>query len=330
MRFADKTTLITGGDSGIGLATARLSLTGEPVKAEPKVIGKMRTRWHVPQILHFVTGDASLTCLLLLALAVCFVSIPARAQGGIWQVDAEHSIARLSLGSGSQSTEVGVAHVSGNLVFDSSDPADPVVDLNIKPDTRVGPDHSEISFKSKRSAITIDGKLAVVGDLSVTRVERGATLDPNEAYRGAEYSDPAIHIDTQEVTLVFPGASLPAAQKGAIQLSALTNIGREGFPQLLAALAPGNWPSMVVEDENCTMPSTAGEDYSGAICTGTPVPIATNSLVPATNGGSEDYRGFEAAVAPNGNQATIALNLILTQVAPTLPAASSEAKSAGK
>jgi len=275
MRFADKTALITGGDSGIGLATERLSRGEEPNKAEPTMMGKMTMRSHAPHILHFVTGNVSLTFLLLLALAVCFVSIPARAQGGIWQVDPEHSIARLSLGSGSQSAEVGVAHVSGSLVFDPSDPADSAVDLNVKLYNRVGPDYSEISFKSKRSAPTSDGKLAVVGDVSILRVERSLTLDPNEAYHGAEYGDPVIHIDTQEVTLVFPGASLPAAQNGAMQLSASTTIGREGFPQLLAAVAPGNWPRLVVQDENCTGPLTVGEDYFGATCTGTPVAIAT-------------------------------------------------------
>ena len=65
------------------------------------------------------------------------------------------------------------------------------------------------------------GKLAVGGDLSVTRVERSVTLDPNEAIPGPEYGEPVVHTDTHEVRLVFPGARLPAAQNGAIQLSPL-------------------------------------------------------------------------------------------------------------
>ena len=206
---------------------------------------------HMLRIVHFATNKVGLT-FLLLALAVGIASIPAYAQNGIWQVDAEHSIARLSLGSSPKSAEFGVARVTGNVAFDSSDPADPIVNLNIKPDKSLGADYSEISFKSKRSAMTSDGKLAVVGDLSLTRVERSVTMDASEGYYGAEYGAPVVQTDTQEITLVFPAASLPAAQNGTMQLSATTNISRERFPQLLAALAQGTWPSMVVEDGKCT------------------------------------------------------------------------------
>lgn len=282
---------------------------------------------HALRILHFVTGDVG-TIFLLLALAVGIASIPAHAQDGLWQVDTEHSIARLSLGSGARAAEVGVARVSGNVAFDANDPADPVVNLNIKPDKGLGADYSQISFKSKRSEMSSDGKLAVVGDLSLTRVERSVTLDPNEGYYGAEYGAPLVLTDAHEVTLVFPG-SLPATQNGAMQLWAASNISPERFPQLLTAVAPGNWPSMVVQDENCTMPSTVGEDYSGAICTGTPVTIAANSVSPATGGGGEGYYGFEPAVVPDGSQATIAFDLKLTQVASAPSAASGAAETAG-
>jgi len=280
-------------------------------------------RRHALRNLNF-GGNLSLAFLLLLAFAVCFASIPARAQDGTWQVDAGHSIARLSLGAGLQSVNVGVAPVSGTVVFDSSDPADPAVHLNIKSQS------SEISFKSERSAITSDGKLVVVGKLSVTRVERSVTMEPNEAYAGPVYGEPVRHTDTREVTLVSPVTSLPAAQNGAIQLSASTTVGREAFPQLLSVLEPGNWPSVVVEDENCTAPSTVGEDYSGAVCTGTPTETATNSAVAAYIGGGEGYYGgSEPAVVPDGSRATIALNLKLTKLASTASAASGAAGSAG-
>lgn len=282
---------------------------------------------HMLRVVDFATNEVGMI-FLLLALAVGIASIPARAQDGIWQVDAEHSIARLSLGASPESAEVGVARVSGDVAFDSSDPADPIVNLNIKPDNSLGADYSEISFKSKRSAMASDGNLAVVGDLSLTRVERSVTMDANEGYYGAVYGAPVVQTNTQEATMVFPAASLPAAHNGAMQLSASTNISRERFPQLLAALAQGNWPGMVVQDENCTMPSTVGEDYSGAICSGTPVETATNSVAPATGGGGEGYYGSEPAVIPDGSQATIALNLKLTQVA-SAPSASSGAAEAG-
>ncbi len=282
---------------------------------------------HMLSIIHFATNEVGVI-FLLLALAVGIASIPAHAQNGIWQVDAEHSIARLSLGSSPKSAEVGVARVSGNVVFDASDPADPIVNLNIKPDKSLGADYSEISFKSTRSAMTSDGKLAVVGDLSLTRVERSVTMDANEGYYGAEYGAPVVKTDTEEITLVFPAASLPAAQNGAMQLSATTNISRERFPQLLAALQ-GSGPSMVVQDEKCTtVQSGGGEGYYGATCTGTPVETATNAVNPYSGGG-EGYYGSEPAVIPDGSQATIALNLKLTQVASAPSASSGTTQTAG-
>jgi hypothetical protein len=154
-------------------------------------------------------------------------------------------------------------------------------------------------------------------------------MEPNEAYAGPEYGEPVARTDTHEVTLVFPVTSLPAAQNGALHLSVSTTVSREAFPQLLSALEAGNWPTVVVEDENCTTPSTVGEDYSGAICSGTQVSTATNSVEPAGFGGGEGYYGFEPAVVPDGRRATIALNLKLTQLAPTPSAASGAEGPAG-
>lgn len=266
-----------------------------------------------------LAGNKLSLMLLVLALAVGIASMPAQAQSGIWKVDAEHSIARLSLGS----VETGVARVSGNVAFDANDPADPVVNLNISSGIPSA-DDAQISFKSKRSAMTSDGKLAVVGDLSVTRIERPVISysGGGEGYYGAQYGEPVAHTDTREVTLEFP--SPVASQNGTMQLSASTGINRERFPQLVDALAQGNWPSVVVEDEQCTMSATVGEDYHGADCTGTAVEAASNS-VNTYEGGGEGYYGSQPAVVPDGNHASIALNLQLTQVA----AAPSAAQTAG-
>ncbi len=147
---------------------------------------------------------------------------------------------------------------------------------------------------------------------------------PTRATTAPQYGAPVVKTDTEEITLVFPAASLLAAQNGAMQLSATTNISRERFPQLLAALAQGSGPSMVVQDEKCTtVQSGGGEGYYGATCTGTPVETATNAVNPYSGGG-EGYYGSEPAVIPDGSQATIALNLKLTQVA-SAPSASSAA-----
>ena len=282
------------------------------------------------RIVHLASNRVGLT-FLLLALAVSVASIPAHAQNGIWHVDAEHSIARLSLGSSPKSAEVGVARVSGDVAFDSSDPSDPIVNLNIQPDNSLGADYSEISFKSRQSTTNSDGNLAVVGDLSLTRVERSVTsyVGGGDGYYGAEYGAPVVKTDTQEVTLVFPGASLSAAHNGTMQLSATTNISRERFPQLLAALAPGDWPTQVVEDKKCaTTYAGGGDGYYGATCTGTPVATATNA-VNSYAGGGDGYYGSEPAVIPDGSQATIALNLKLTQVASAPSAPSAAPQTAG-
>ena len=255
------------------------------------------------QIMQVATNKVGLI-FLLLALAVGV----AHAQSGVWTVDAEHSTARLSLGS----VETGVARVSGSVAFAADDSSDPVVNLNIGADTP-GADDPQISFHSKRSAMTSDGKLAVTGDLSVTRIERPVIpyVGGGEGYYGAEYGEPVVHSDTREVTLVLPS---PAAQRNeTLQLSAVTDISRERFPQLVNALAQGNWASVVVQDEHCTMPPTVGEDYAGAVCSGTPVEAATNSVTTYAGGG-EGYYGSHPVAIPDGSHATIALQLQLTQV----------------
>jgi hypothetical protein len=56
----------------------------------------------------------------------------------------------------------------------------------------------------------------------------------------------------------------------------------------------------------------AGEDYAGAVCTGT---VVAPNRSAAVAGIGEDYHGFESA-APEGNLMTIALKLHLTRQNP--------------
>ncbi|MGA9565998.1 MAG: hypothetical protein WBS19_10790 [Candidatus Korobacteraceae bacterium] len=259
---------------------------------------------HTSRIVNFATGGAALTLALFLAFTFCFASTPAVAQNPAWQVDSQYSFARVSLGSGEQSQQIDIAPVSGKVVFDSNDPSDPVVDINFKPGIGLAAQYSNISFKSKRTEITRDGKAAVVGDLSITSVQPSATWNPGEAYSGPEYGEPVVHTESREVTLVFPSTNLPAAENGEIRLAASSTIGREDFPQLLAELQSDK-TLRVASVENCTIPSTAGEDYSGLICTTAPVATA------------------------NGSVATIALTLKLTQLAPTSASASATEAPAG-
>jgi len=282
---------------------------------------------HVLHVIKSATGGIGLM-LSLLMLAVAIVSIPAHAEDNAWTIDGEHSVARLSLGSGPKSVEVGVARVSGNVAFSGEGAADPVVNLSFASGKKQGGDPVEISFKSKRSMMTEDGKIAVVGELSVTRIERSVYLDSNEGYYGATYGEPVATTATREVTLVLPAVADPASQGSTMKLLASARISREYFPQLLTALSPGNFSNVVVQDESCTVPAVTGEGYYGATCTGRPIETATNSVAPSTPTSGEGYYGFEPAVIPDGGQATIAFDLKLTRTsAPT--AVSAAAQTAG-
>jgi hypothetical protein len=264
--------------------------------------------------------------LMLLVFAASAASVPVCAQESVWRVDQEHSIVRLSWGSGSQSTEAGVVRVGGSVVFDAGNP---LLSFKVKPYERLGPNNSEASFKAKRSAITGDGKLAVIGDLTLTRIERSVTMNSSTAYSGADYGAPIERTTTHEVTLVFPGASLPTAQNGAMELVAMMNATRESFPEIMAALALGNWPRMIGEDEKCKTPSNVGNDYSGVNCTGTQVAAKSSSVAPATGVTGTGYYGFKPAVIPDGSQATLTLDFKLTHAEPISSEASAKAKAPG-
>jgi hypothetical protein len=246
----------------------------------------------------------------LLLLAATTASIAAHAQDS-WQIDQKHSVATLSLGSGANQLQIGVARVTGEVVFESSDPGDPIVILKIVGDERKA-GYASMSFSSKRSAIRADGKLTVTGDLSVTRVERSVTMEPNEAYAGPEYGEPVARTTTREITLVFSDPRQIPPQTSVMRFPGMSTVSREDFPDLLDAIALDDWPGQLVDDERCEPPSTIGEDYHGPECTGTVIASVSNATVPRGNPGAEDFSGFEPIVNPDRNKATIALDLKLT------------------
>jgi hypothetical protein len=248
----------------------------------------------------------------LLLLAATTASIAAHAQDS-WQIDPKHSVATLSLGSGANQLQIGLARVSGEVEFESSDPGDPIVTLKIVGDARKA-DYASMSFSSKRSAIRVDGKLTVTGDLSVTRVERSVTMEPNEAYAGPQYGDPVASTTAREITLIFSDPRQVPSQNGALHFSGRSTVVREDFPDLLDAIALDDWPSQLINDEKCEDPSTIGEDYHGPECTGTVIAIVNNVEVPTGGSGGEGYYGFEPIVTPDRNMATIALDLKLTPI----------------
>jgi hypothetical protein len=255
----------------------------------------------------------------LLLLAATTASLAAHAQD-TWQIDPKYSVATLSMGSGANQLQIGLARVSGEVVFKSSDPRDRIVTLKIIADARAA-DYASMNFSSERSAIRADGKLTVTGDLSVTRVERSVTMEPNEAYAGPQYGEPVARTTTRQISLIFSDPRQVPSQTGAMHFSGRSTVIREVFPDLLDAIALDDWANQLINDEKCESPSTIGEDYHGPECTGTVIASVSNAEVPTGVAGGEGFYGFEPVITPDRDKATIALDLNLTPMS-TSPVAS--------
>jgi len=272
--------------------------------------------------------------LSIVMLAV--ISPVAFAKSGAWYLDSNTSDVRFFQGSAANpdSLNTGVARVTGKVELDANNLDNSVFDLSVYPadedwgaalspdgnlPTGYVPDVTEqtlLTFKSKRILRTGSGDLEVTGDLTLTRVERSITATPSEAYAGPVYGDPVIHGATRVITFLFPGlstalsagASSPAALEVSGSAPALSD---ETFPGLLAAVRETMWPP-VVQNKECRVPSTVGEDYSGTPCTGTL--IAENRTDNCHSPGSvgEDYSGLLCTLA-EGNRTTIVVDLKLVR-----------------
>jgi len=261
-----------------------------------------------------------------------------------WILDSSRSNARLFQGSiaNSGSVNIGVARVTGKVKLDANDLDASFFDLSIHPadenwahllspegalPTGYLPDATDqtlLTFKSTRILRTETGKLEVIGDLTLTRVERTVTTAATEAYAGPVYGDPVIHNETREITFLFPSVSAarlsesltPAVQqkKGVLEVVGGARVDREQFPELLSAIKETNWPP-VVQNKDCHMPSTVREDYSGAVCSGTVIAAIgdNNSQLPASVG--EDYSGTQCTPA-TGDQTTIVIDLKFLHTVP--------------
>ncbi|MGA2354751.1 MAG: YceI family protein [Terriglobales bacterium] len=282
---------------------------------------------------------------IIFAFAACFVGSLAFA-GDTWTLDSSASNAHLFQGSRTNpdSVSTGVARVTGKVKLDTHVPDNSIVDLSIYPADEgwghaLSPegalpagyvpdatDHTLLTFKSTRILKTGNGKFEVVGDLTLTRVERTVTAAPTEAYAGAVYGNPVIHNETHEITFLFPslsavllpGSFTPAALQniGAQELVGSARVSHEDFPELLDTIKETDWPS-VVQNKDCHAPSTVGEDYSGVQCTGTLIAATSDDKchMPASVG--EDYSGIPCTPA-TGNQTTIVLDLKFLHTMPEL------------
>ncbi|MGA2416398.1 MAG: hypothetical protein ABSF59_18235 [Candidatus Sulfotelmatobacter sp.] len=272
------------------------------------------------------------------AFAACFLTSLALA-GDTWTLDSSRSNAQLFQGSKANpdSVNTGVARVTGKVRLDTNDPDNSVFDLSIYPaDEEWGhalspegilpagyvPDGTEqtlLTFKSSRILRTGNGKLRVIGDLTLTRVERTVTATPSEAYAGPVYGDPVLHNETREITFLFPtfsdalvsGPLTPVAlQKNrAVEASGSARVDDEDFPQLADAIQATNWPS-VVQNQHCEAAyEGGGEGYSGPACTGTLIAAThAGNCENAYEGGGEGYSG-PVCTPPAGDQTTIVLDL---------------------
>lgn len=204
------------------------------------------------------------------------------------------------------SLNVGVARVNGEVNLVASDPAASLADFTLA-SADTGTLQTKIAFKSTRTVVEND-EVDVIGDLTLTVLERDATYNPTEDYAGPAYGEIVVRNVTRQVVFVFSRENL-AQQNAKANISATALIGRENFSELIPAIYAANWPP-VVEDERCQMPTSMGEDYAGPSCTGTVVETHNAASIPANV--SEDYRGSETP-SPAGNQLKIVLNLHLTR-----------------
>jgi polyisoprenoid-binding protein YceI len=256
-----------------------------------------------------------------------------------WILDSSRSNARLFQGSraNSESVNTAVARVTGKVKLDANDldasffnlsiyPADEDWGQPLSPESALltgyvpdATDQTLLTFKSTRILRTGNGRLEVIGDLTLTRVERNVTATPTEAYSGPVYGDPVLHNETREITFLFPSASAarfsesltPAVQqrRGVLEVVGAARVDHEEFPELLSAIQDTNWPS-VVRNEHCEAAyEGGGEGYSGPVCTGTLIAAThAGNCQAAYEGGGEGYSG-SVCTPPAGNQTTIVLDL---------------------
>jgi len=172
-----------------------------------------------------------------------------------------------------------------------------------------------LTFKSTRILRTDNGKLEVIGDLTLTRVQRTVIATPPRAYAGPVYGDPVIHNETREVTFLFPSMSAahlsrpltPATlqKKEVLEIVGSARVDGEEFPELLSAINETRWPP-VMQSKDCHI----REDYSGALCTGTSIAATGDDNCHMSTSVGPQY------TAATGNQTRIVLDLKFLHTVP--------------
>jgi polyisoprenoid-binding protein YceI len=255
-----------------------------------------------------------------------------------WQIDSSHSTASFSLLNANdpdRSYNAAIAKVAGRIDLDPNKSTESTLRLNIYPGgegenllDRHGNFHtgahadlakySLLSFQSKHSKLTPDGKIEFQGDLTLIRVERRVVMNWSNAYMGSVEEQPVTDEVTHEATILVDPKALveaTASKRTSAEVAALAVIDRAGFEELWGAIRDSVWP-LVVLDRDCRMAYYSGpsmRDYSGATCTGTPVTVAPyDSSYPYAPPRFNDI-GAGFTKPPSGNQVAIAADLHLAQ-----------------
>jgi polyisoprenoid-binding protein YceI len=277
------------------------------------------------------------------ASAAFFVTSLALARH-TWILDSSRSNARLFQGAKANSklANSGVARVTGKVKLDTNDLDASFFDLSIYPahedwgnalspegtlpigDVPDATNQTLLTFKSTSILGTGNGRLEVLGNLTLTRAQRTVISPPAEAYDGPAYGGPIIHNETREITFLFPSVSaehlsvplIPAMmqKRGVLEIVGSARVDSDEFPELLSATKETNWQA-VVRSKDCCMLSTVGEDYSGAQCSGTVVAATRDNNGEDLASAGEDSSDPQYTPAV-GNQTTMVLDLKFLHTVP--------------
>jgi hypothetical protein len=159
-----------------------------------------------------------------------------------------------------------------------------------------------ITFKSKFVELLDAKTLRVRGDLTATYVSQTADFDPSKAYSGPIFGPPVTHSVKREVTFIFremPHAGKHSEKRGYMEWSASSTVLSDTFPELWNAVVTTDWPAFVL-GEQCTMPFSVGEDFSGPACKGKVVEPSprTDTLCAMPSDVGEDFTGVICSGTP--------------------------------
>lgn len=295
----------------------------------------------------------------LITLAACLPAALAAQEVNL-QVVSTDSTADMLLGTreNPQSYGAGTARVAGYVDINLSDITKSSFNLTVVPanrsakdpagsKTNSGSDQPAIIFRSESATLLSNGSLQVAGKLTIVEASREAHIDIGESYSGPTFGPPMISIASVPAAFTFaapvvrsrPSQASPENSDGptlveasaqsesseTVFLTGAATVNGEVFPVLEHSIATTAWP-VVINNQDCSQPTSTGEDFSGSVCTGTIVASVAPQAEPMQSG--EDYAGVRF-VPPAGNQVTIALHLALAEAAATISSGGSRAGSAG-